>query len=109
MTLVASDGYDVEPLPIESLIINPGERYDVLLTTDKPVDNYMIFAETLQAGMRVRTEWSRVVLPILITTMTIIIMEVSVAWQLCHIISKDILYQCRGAGWGVKEAGWKHE
>ena len=82
MKLVASDGYNVDPLPVESLIINPGERYDFMLTADQPVDNYMIFAETLQTGMRVRTERPRVVLPILITTMIIIIMEVSVAWQL---------------------------
>ena len=40
--VVASDGYDVKPYECESFIINPGERYDFLLTADQNVDNYWI-------------------------------------------------------------------
>ncbi|KAJ8299997.1 hypothetical protein KUTeg_021516 [Tegillarca granosa] len=48
MTVIASDGYDIEPQTVQSFIINPGERYDVILTTDQPVSNYWIRAKTLE-------------------------------------------------------------
>ena len=40
MTLVASDGGELEPTPIESFIVNPGEGIDVEVTCDQPVGNY---------------------------------------------------------------------
>ena len=42
MSLVASDGYDVAPVPCESFIINPGERFDFVVNADQPVGNYWI-------------------------------------------------------------------
>ena len=54
--VTASDGFDFEAVPAESLIIHPGERYDFFLTANQTEDNYMIFAETLQTGQQVRTE-----------------------------------------------------
>lgn len=54
--VTASDGFDFEVVPSESLIIHPGERYDFFLTANQTVGNYMIFAETLQTGQQVRTE-----------------------------------------------------
>ena len=51
--LTASDGFDFEVVPVESVIVNPGERYDFLLTANQTVGNYMIFAETLQIKMPV--------------------------------------------------------
>ena len=54
--VTASDGFDFEVVPSESLIIHPGERYDFFLTANQTVENYMIFAETLQIGQQVRTE-----------------------------------------------------
>ena len=26
-----------------------------------------------------------------------------------RLVSSVMTYKCRGAGWGVREAGWKHE
>ncbi|XP_064642700.1 uncharacterized protein LOC135497005 [Lineus longissimus] len=51
LTAVATDGSDVEPIPVESFIINPGERYDVMLEANKTVKNYMIRAQTLDVGL----------------------------------------------------------
>ena len=31
LTVIASDGYDVKPRKVESLVINPGERFDFFL------------------------------------------------------------------------------
>ncbi|KAK3576109.1 hypothetical protein CHS0354_028008 [Potamilus streckersoni] len=42
LTIVASDGFDLESEVVESFIINPGERFDFILYADKPVSNYWI-------------------------------------------------------------------
>ena len=49
-TVVATDGYLIEPIEnVNYLIINTGERYDILVNTeDKEKKNYWIFAETLE-------------------------------------------------------------
>eukprot|EP00927_Polykrikos_kofoidii_P045081 TRINITY_DN38943_c0_g2_i1.p1 TRINITY_DN38943_c0_g2~~TRINITY_DN38943_c0_g2_i1.p1 ORF type:complete len:728 (-),score=102.44 TRINITY_DN38943_c0_g2_i1:347-2530(-) len=47
MTLVASDGAELEAVEIESFICSPGERFDVIVTFDKGVDNFWFRAETL--------------------------------------------------------------
>jgi FtsP/CotA-like multicopper oxidase with cupredoxin domain len=36
MTVVATDGYPVKPLTVDTLLIGMGERYDVLVTVPKP-------------------------------------------------------------------------
>ncbi|XP_021349767.1 L-ascorbate oxidase-like [Mizuhopecten yessoensis] len=48
ITVVASDGFALKPMVVESFIINPGERYDFILFTDKPKDNYLLVAQTLE-------------------------------------------------------------
>ncbi|KAK3595586.1 hypothetical protein CHS0354_009542 [Potamilus streckersoni] len=48
LTIVASDGFDLESVVVESFIINPGERFDFILHADKPVSNYWIRAKTLE-------------------------------------------------------------
>ena len=48
LTIVASDGYDVKQMIVESFIINPGERFDFLLTTDQNIDNYWIRGESIE-------------------------------------------------------------
>ena len=40
LTIIRSDGQDVKPVTVESLDINSGERYDVLLTADRPPGVY---------------------------------------------------------------------
>ncbi|BFZ08940.1 hypothetical protein BsWGS_11978 [Bradybaena similaris] len=49
--LLASDGYDLEPINVESFIINPGERYDFEIVANQPSDNYWIRAETLEVNV----------------------------------------------------------
>ena len=50
ITVMATDGFDIEPLEVESFIINPGERYDFLLKTTQPIGNYWIRANTIQVN-----------------------------------------------------------
>lgn len=42
MTVIASDGYDLDPVEAESFVINPGERFDFEITADQTVGNYWI-------------------------------------------------------------------
>lgn len=48
LIMVASDGYDFEPIVVESFIINPGERYDFLLRANQAYGNYWIRAVSLE-------------------------------------------------------------
>ena len=42
ITVIASDGYDIEAEESKSFIINPGERFDFQLSADQSVCNYWI-------------------------------------------------------------------
>jgi FtsP/CotA-like multicopper oxidase with cupredoxin domain len=42
MTIVQVEGTNVEPVIVESLDLSPGQRYDVLITTDKDPGAYWI-------------------------------------------------------------------
>ena len=48
LSVVATDGYEVEPTPVESLIINPGERYDFILTANQTVGNYWVRCDSTE-------------------------------------------------------------
>ena len=50
LVVVATDGYDVEPMEMESIIINPGERYDFELLADQPVGNYWIRVDSTEVS-----------------------------------------------------------
>ncbi|OWF37516.1 Laccase [Mizuhopecten yessoensis] len=50
LTLVASDGHDINPVNAESFIFAPGERYDFEINTDKVIGNYWIRAETIEVA-----------------------------------------------------------
>ena len=45
MKIIEADGIYVEPYVVESLEINSGERYSVLITADQPIDNYLMKVE----------------------------------------------------------------
>lgn len=47
MTVVAVDGSDIEPEICDYIIIQSGERYDVIIAADGPVENYWIRLEDL--------------------------------------------------------------
>ena len=51
LSIVATDGYDVEPVTVESVIINPGERYDFILTADKESSHYWIRVDSMEVKM----------------------------------------------------------
>lgn len=44
LTVIETDGILTEPLLVDSLRIFAGQRYSVILTTDKPVNNYWLRA-----------------------------------------------------------------
>ncbi|KAK6176485.1 hypothetical protein SNE40_014765 [Patella caerulea] len=48
LTIIASDGFDLQPRSAESFIVNPGERFDFRIQSDKSVNNYWIRATTLE-------------------------------------------------------------
>eukprot|EP00111_Clytia_hemisphaerica_P000191 TCONS_00000475-protein len=56
LTVVASDGYDLAPVQCESFIINPGERFDFLLTTNQTIENYWIRIVSMEANVEHHSE-----------------------------------------------------
>ena len=49
MTVVATDGLPIVPIEdVDSVIVNPGERYDVILSATETSKNFWIWAETLE-------------------------------------------------------------
>ena len=53
LTVIASDGAQIKSIEqVDYVIVNTGERYDVVVTCDKEVGNYKILAETLEDGYR---------------------------------------------------------
>ncbi|KAG2095736.1 laccase [Suillus discolor] len=50
LTVIETDGILTEPLLVDSLRIFAGQRYSVILTTDKPVNNYWLRALPSTAG-----------------------------------------------------------
>ena len=51
LTIIASDGYDLEPLTAESLVINPGERFDFEITANNEIKNYWVRGITLEKNV----------------------------------------------------------
>ena len=45
--MIATDGYDTEPLVVESFFINPGERFDFYIIADQQKKSYFIRSDTL--------------------------------------------------------------
>ncbi|XP_062597128.1 uncharacterized protein LOC134258593 isoform X2 [Saccostrea cucullata] len=56
LRVVATDGYYIEPINVESLIIHPGERFDSVIYTNNFVGNYMIRGHTLEVNRRTLVE-----------------------------------------------------
>ncbi|KAG6334762.1 hypothetical protein ID866_4328 [Astraeus odoratus] len=44
MTIIETDGIEVEPVVVDSVAVFPGQRYSVVVTADQPIDNYWIRA-----------------------------------------------------------------
>ena len=51
LTLIATDGHFIQPIPTDYIIIHTGERYDFLLTANQAGENFIIRAETLEVGI----------------------------------------------------------
>ena len=56
LTIIASDGYDLEPITAESFVINPGERFDFEITANRPIGNYWVRGITLEKDNPHRAE-----------------------------------------------------
>ena len=50
LTVIASDGYDVVDTVVESFIINPGERFDFLLTANQSLGNYWVRVVSMEVS-----------------------------------------------------------
>ena len=50
-TIVATDGADIAHVTCDSVILNPGERVDVLVEANKPSGRFWLRARTLRAGV----------------------------------------------------------
>ncbi len=48
LSVIATDGALTRPLDVDNLIIDVGERYDVIVNADRPAANYWIRAKTLE-------------------------------------------------------------
>lgn len=46
MLLIATDGYDLSPIWIDYLFINPAETYDVVIFANNTPGNYLIRVQT---------------------------------------------------------------
>lgn len=42
LTVIASDGFDLEPLRVSSLVLYAGERFDFILYANQKIDNYWV-------------------------------------------------------------------
>lgn len=42
VSVVASDGIEIEPTQAKAIFLSPGERYDFILTANQAVDKYLI-------------------------------------------------------------------
>lgn len=56
LTMIATDGFDIEPQIADAFIINTGERYDFVITANQTVDNYYIRAKTLEINRNTTAE-----------------------------------------------------
>ena len=52
LTLVATDGYFIEPILVDYIIIHTGERYDFLLEANQAPNNYLMRFETLEVDCK---------------------------------------------------------
>ena len=50
LKVIASDGYDLKPMVVESFIINPGERFDFLVDADQSIGNYWLRGESIEVS-----------------------------------------------------------
>ncbi|KAK3103109.1 hypothetical protein FSP39_016527 [Pinctada imbricata] len=50
ITVIASDGHDTSRMEVESFIIYPGERFDIIINATEAISNYWIRAETLEVN-----------------------------------------------------------
>jgi FtsP/CotA-like multicopper oxidase with cupredoxin domain len=60
LTIIAIDGIYVEPYTVQRIYIDIGQRYDVLLKMDQPVDNYWIRTITDNNRQRAANEFNAI-------------------------------------------------
>lgn len=50
MVILSSDGHDLQPVHADSVILNPGERFDFYINTNQTAAKYWIRVETFEVG-----------------------------------------------------------
>ena len=55
--IVASDGFELLPIEVESFIIHPGERIDFVVRMDKTPGTYLLVAETIEIEPTSRNQY----------------------------------------------------
>ena len=48
LSIIAADGFFIEPVEVDYIVIHSGEQYDFVLDANQTTDNYRILAETLE-------------------------------------------------------------
>ncbi|KAK3102208.1 hypothetical protein FSP39_009609 [Pinctada imbricata] len=51
LKVIATDGFDVTPIEVESFVIQPGERFDFILLANNALGNYLLVAQTLETSI----------------------------------------------------------
>ncbi len=51
LKVIATDGQLTEPQEVDNLVVSPGERFDVIMTANQPVNNYWVRAFTQEEDM----------------------------------------------------------
>ncbi len=51
LTVVATDGFFIQPQTVDYIIVHSGERFDFLLNATQPPNNYLIRATTLETSI----------------------------------------------------------
>ena len=84
LEIIALDGYDVMQASFESFIINPGERFDFVLTADQSNNEYWIRVESMEVRFLVSTfpEGLYLTLQCLVSTKMSLILKQTCSWKL---------------------------
>lgn len=49
LTVISADGFDIAPIEVQRIVMNNGERFDVIIQANQPVGNYWIRVKGVQA------------------------------------------------------------
>ena len=67
MTLYSSDGFNLEPVTVQSIIVHPGERYDVLWAAPSvaPKKEILFVAETIETPESIPNKYHSLIIQVI--------------------------------------------